>query len=550
MIPLDGEARTDFRRDRWGRPLIVPATGGKARPYTRASSAAKTIEDTWNLEMWARRNVAYGMSYDPSLVARVIAVGGNPGSWDQAAKGVVNKVHEDAQKVAQANKAADIGTAVHTLTERLDRGEDVDGGPYQADLDAYRAALDAAGFVCNPDWVECRMACDELEIAGTADRILTNGGYYIGDLKTGPTVDYGGLGWAAQLACYAHSDLYNIVDDSRQPTPKLDQATGIIIHLPAGQGRCTLYEIDLVAGYRAAQLANEVRAVRKESKRWIVPKIAGEESARVASPAPTATKEEPCSVPESPKPTTPSNGPSATSTPPATAPSTTTSALSRQSPAPPTARSTSSTRRQKLLQRYKQLTDDDQAHFRSRNVNRDDLDAVEEALNAIDPFHGVSPPQVPSFLTPRPNITVTGNMPVPLDVDEGPDMPAEVVDGMGVIINDLPTADRDRLNRIAKEAYNTVGSISMVVRPTRRRWEIARALTAWARAGWDDDIVRAACCGVTDDPAALQPGVPLGTIIGALTIDQAVELTVLADKVEHGLLVVDCSTGAPKLVAA
>ena len=51
----------------------------------------------------------------------------------------------------------------------------------------------------------------------------------------------------------------------------LDKTTGLIIHLPAGKGICTLYEIDLVAGYRAATLANEIRAIRRAAKRWISP---------------------------------------------------------------------------------------------------------------------------------------------------------------------------------------------------------------------------------------------------------------------------------------
>jgi hypothetical protein len=266
---------SDYRRDRWGRPLIVPKGGGKPIPYTRASSAAKTIEDTFNLELWARRNVAYGMARDASLVARVLAVGGDPGSWTQDQKKVVNKIHEDAQKVAQAHKGADIGTAVHTLTERRDRGEDVDGGPYQADLEAYVGALNNARLLVIENYVECRMVCDELEMAGTADRILVHGGdrYYIADLKTGPTVDFGGLGWAAQLAAYANGVLYDVATDERMPTPELDREVGYIIHLPAGQGRCDIYEIDLAAGYRAAQLANEIRATRKASKGWITKRV-------------------------------------------------------------------------------------------------------------------------------------------------------------------------------------------------------------------------------------------------------------------------------------
>jgi hypothetical protein len=275
MITVDDAPPLDFKRDRWGRPLIVPAGGGKAKPYTRSSSAAKTVEDHWNLEMWARRGVAYGMAHDTSLVARVLAVGGDPGSWNQAQKNAVNVIHEDAQKVAQAHKAADIGTAVHNLTEQLDRGEIVHAGPYEPDLQAYVNALVAAGLSCRPEWVECRMVCDKLEMAGTADRIVTAEGCVsrIADLKTGGSVDYGGLGWAAQLASYANGELYDVETDQRIWTPDLDLEVGYIIHLPAGQGVCTLYEIDLVAGYKAAQLANEIRAVRKASKTWISPLV-------------------------------------------------------------------------------------------------------------------------------------------------------------------------------------------------------------------------------------------------------------------------------------
>jgi hypothetical protein len=266
--------KADYRRDRWGRPLIVPASGGKAKPYTRASSAAKTIEDTFNLELWARRNVVYGMAKDPSLAARVLALGGSPHEWDQDAKKQANAIAEAASTVAQAQRSADIGTAVHRMVERINLGEDVDGGPYQADLDAYRAAVDAMGWVIDPRYVECRMVCDELEMAGTCDLIVgsvvTTDALAIADLKTGSTVEYATLGHAAQLAAYARGDLYDVTDDSRERL-NLNANVGFIIHLPAGQGRCDVYALDLARGYEAAELANRVRATRKAAKSWSTP---------------------------------------------------------------------------------------------------------------------------------------------------------------------------------------------------------------------------------------------------------------------------------------
>jgi hypothetical protein len=281
MTLLDaGPAATkaDYRRDRWGHPLIVPAAGGKAKPYTRASSAAKTIEDTFNLEKWARRNVVYGMAKDPSLVARVLAIGGTPHEWDQEQKSAVNAIADAASDVAQAQRSADIGTAVHLMVERLNRGEDVDGGPYQADLDAYRAAVNAMGWVIDPRYVECRMVCDELEMAGTCDLIVIGEEFnYIADLKTGGTVEYATLGHAAQLAAYANGDIYDVETDERELVEHLETDTGYIIHLPAGQGRCDVYSLDLARGYEAAELANQVRNIRKSAKRW---------STLIAAPSP------------------------------------------------------------------------------------------------------------------------------------------------------------------------------------------------------------------------------------------------------------------------
>src|SRR5690606_34688986 len=145
------------------------------------------------------------------------------------------------------------------------------GGPYQADLDAYTATMRSHGFVVDPRYVECRIVNDDLEMAGTADRIIQrpDGTWAIADIKTSASVDFGGLGWAAQLAAYATGTLYDVDTEQRIDTPDIDKQVGYIIHLPAGQGRCDLYQVDLAAGLDAARLANQIRAVRKASKRWI-----------------------------------------------------------------------------------------------------------------------------------------------------------------------------------------------------------------------------------------------------------------------------------------
>ena len=289
--PKPVEVFDDFKRDRWGRPLIAPIKGSKLVSYIRSSSAAKVVDDTYNLELWARRGVVYGMAHSPDLVAQVLALGGAPQTWDKAEKIVVNDLAVEAQRVSKAHAAAEIGTALHRMTERLDHGETVEAGEYQGDLDAYTAALANAGVIIEPAWIECKIVCDSLQMAGTADRIVRLAAdspirqclplgpdeVMIADLKTGATVNYGALGFSAQLAAYAHGQLYDIQADKRLPTPTISKQKGLIIHLPAGQATCALYLVDLVEGYAAAELANRIRKVRQQSKRWLEPVQSGDE---------------------------------------------------------------------------------------------------------------------------------------------------------------------------------------------------------------------------------------------------------------------------------
>src|SRR5262249_49765222 len=68
---------------------------------------------------------------------------------------------------------------------------------------------------------------------------------------------------AIQLAIYAHADaIYNSDNGFRRPMPEVRQDLGLVIHLPAGNGNCTLHAVDLEQGWEAAQLAISVREWR------------------------------------------------------------------------------------------------------------------------------------------------------------------------------------------------------------------------------------------------------------------------------------------------
>ena len=239
---------TDIPRDRWGRPMIMQPNG-KRIAYRRTTTFVGCLEDTYNLMAWKNRMVAYGMGQRKDLVLAAAAT--DPGDKKQ-----LNEIADKAVEHAQGSAAATIGTALHALTERVDNGQPLGVIPaeYMADLDAYHEATR------HIDWlgIETFRVHDKFQVAGTADRIgRINGRTMIFDIKTG-SIDYPHK-MAMQLAMYAHSTPYDIGTDTRTIDPEpIDQHYGIIIHLPAGQGRCELHEIDISKGWGAVLLAKKV----------------------------------------------------------------------------------------------------------------------------------------------------------------------------------------------------------------------------------------------------------------------------------------------------
>lgn len=241
----------DIPRDRWGRPMVMQPGGKKRLPYRRTTTFVGVLDDMNGLMKWKSRQVALGMGQRKDLV--LAAAAARPDD-----KKTLGDIAEAAAEHAKSSSAATTGTALHTLTERIDQGETIGEIPaeYQADLDAYRAATEHIEWV----GIESFRVHDDWQVAGTADRIGRFPGddrLRIFDIKTG-SIDYPGK-MCMQLAMYARMTPYDITTDTRTADPgEVDLNTGIIIHLPAGQGVCTLHEIDLMKGWGACLLARQV----------------------------------------------------------------------------------------------------------------------------------------------------------------------------------------------------------------------------------------------------------------------------------------------------
>lgn len=287
-INLDEAARWEPQRDRWGRPLIVPPDGGKPVGYTRATTVAKTLDDEGSLTKWAQRMTAAGLVRRPDLLALLASKLDDGGDIPEQHKGDVQRICDEAKEHGGGSRAANLGTALHALTEALDLGQ----SPYippdmQADIDAYRRAVEPFEVL----GVEQFVVLDEPHrIGGTFDRLwrLPDGRVVIADLKTGRDLSYSWRSISVQLAIYANAVGYR--DGVRTPlhADGVDTDTGVVIHLPVGQGRCDLYTVDLRAGTLALQHSMWARQWRnrKDLHAPLAVPANAVPSAAEASPAP------------------------------------------------------------------------------------------------------------------------------------------------------------------------------------------------------------------------------------------------------------------------
>lgn len=272
-----------IKRDRYGRYRLPDPNTGEEKSWTRVTTLASTLADRFGLEQWDQRNVAWGIGQRQDLYARAASV-----KIDDTQ--TLNNIVKQAKEAARSSSGATLGSALHEFTERLDRGEDVAvPPPYDKDIAAYQTTLDTADIAVVMGWIERVVIVPELEVAGTLDRFV-DGPWgpipRVGDLKTGKDV----LRWsmpeiAIQLALYAHgTHWWN--GTGWEVMPPVDQDKAVVMHLPVGKGWCVLYEVDIKAGWEAAQLAADVR-------RWRKRQDLAEQIPAVAPAVPAAGKEPP-----------------------------------------------------------------------------------------------------------------------------------------------------------------------------------------------------------------------------------------------------------------
>lgn len=264
VIDLDTvvNPRPEPKRDNWGRYLIKPADGGKTRAMTRATTWAKAIDDQEGLIGWKARVAMLGVGRRPDLYALCCAA-----KDDKELKAYV----EEAADAGGAGFGRNVGSALHSFTERVDLGEEVNvPDQWRRDIAAYKKAIEAEGLRPVPHLIERVCVLPGLGVAGTLDRVYAtaNGELVIGDVKTGQSLDFAALSISVQLALYANADtLYDLATETHELMPEVRKDVAYVVHVPSGQGRAEVLKVPIDTGWEYAQLCGKVRAARSSGKR-------------------------------------------------------------------------------------------------------------------------------------------------------------------------------------------------------------------------------------------------------------------------------------------
>jgi hypothetical protein len=286
-----GETELEF--DRWGRYKLKHPETGKVQSFTRATTFAKSISDTFALSQWSQRMVLKGAALRSDIIAMAHSLD------VKQDKDKLNGLCEDAKSAAGNKVAANLGTALHSFSEAVDKGMPVEDVPaaQRDDIQAYATAMRTAGVLAVPELIERQTCLPAFEVAGTLDRVLdlsliepwfasalADAGYpvgrhndrsheyrdnslVIGDVKSGQDLQYGWNEIAIQLAIYAlgvrNTGLWNKQTKSWEPALPVRLDFAIVMHMPVGQKTCTLWALDLEEAMGAMELCRSVRRWRK-----------------------------------------------------------------------------------------------------------------------------------------------------------------------------------------------------------------------------------------------------------------------------------------------
>lgn len=286
--PSEGRHAPEDELIRNGRYHLPDPDGGtRMRYFTRVTNHAKHISDTYRLSLWQQRMAVKGVCEDDGLRAQ--ASGLDVTDDRKAFDALVEQAKTRADRKGRAN----LGSAVHRFTEKVDEGSlTVEQVPstWRPDVVAYvetmyRHGLVVASYAGPND--EHRLMSEvtvyepTFQIVGTLDRIvrvtqrlvarmmdgrrivLEPGDLVVFDLKTGArALEFGGQEHAIQFSAYANAT--KMFDNKAWTWSDMPEGirtdVGLVGHLPIGEHRMTVAGVDIEAGRQASFLVQQVKA--------------------------------------------------------------------------------------------------------------------------------------------------------------------------------------------------------------------------------------------------------------------------------------------------
>jgi hypothetical protein len=257
--------------------LPDPETG-ELKSYSRATSIAKVLDDTYMLNQWRIRKVLLGVGTRMNLQADLMQAAdcinsGDPDYGPDWERKTLNAIGEEAASAAGTDKASEHGSAVHDWAAWVDAGLiSVHQVPEQFRYAVYKhlELLAGAQLLVVPEYTERIVMSSELNTVGTLDRVfLYRDRLVLGDLKTSGRLDFSWLSFAVQLAFYQSCDLM-LSEDGKfwQDIPPLEDDVAMLVHLPSTDiNNAQVVPIDLEFGRTALALAVHVRDIRSRAKK-------------------------------------------------------------------------------------------------------------------------------------------------------------------------------------------------------------------------------------------------------------------------------------------
>lgn len=276
----------------WGWYKLPDPDTGKPATFPRATTIAETLDDTYGLNKWKRRETAKRVfqlaTMDPATVLH--------SSWpditaavalEQIATAiaapkvtVLDDTLETIDDLMGAAEARELGTCVHAWLEALDMGivllKDVPEVVRPHVVNA-RRVIAHRGLVMLPEYVERTVLNDRVEgdpVAGKLDRIakiVATGDLVVLDVKTSK-VDSFGYGWltnGVQVGgVYSWADKILSLDGrSWEPMPTLRDDFAILLHVPSDQpSKAAAITINMWWGGEVFAESLSARQRRKEAK--------------------------------------------------------------------------------------------------------------------------------------------------------------------------------------------------------------------------------------------------------------------------------------------